>query len=104
MKNWGNNQIVNYWNRRPAVNQVVQTMKNEKTVEIVVHVDEELDEGQRSTLTSELKNIDGITDAEFCPLRWHLMLVRYNTRVFSSPDVLKKIVSHDVHAQLIGPV
>ena len=75
-----------------------------KSVEIVVHVTEELNESQRDGLVSTLKYTKGILDAEFCPLRYHLMLVRYDTDEFSSQDVLTRITSKDVHAQLIGPV
>jgi hypothetical protein len=32
------------------------------------------------------------------------MLVRYDTDAFSSQDVLRRITSQNVHAQLIGPV
>ena len=74
------------------------------TVEIVVHVTEELDEDRRDNLTSTLANTHGITGAEFCPLRYHLMLVRYDTEAISSQGVLGSITSQNVHAQLIGPV
>jgi hypothetical protein len=74
------------------------------TVELVVHIKEELNEGQRDSLTSALENTAGISDAEFCPLRYHLMIVKYDTDVFSSQDVLRSITSQDIHAQLIGPV
>jgi hypothetical protein len=88
------------------MDQVLYTLKNEtkNTVEIVVHVNEDLNEGQRDNLTSALKSAHGITDAEFCPLRWHLMLVRYDREACSSQAVLKNIASQQVHAQLIGPV
>jgi hypothetical protein len=88
------------------MNQVVQPLKSAitKTVEIVVHVNEELTEQERNDLTSTLKSTGGITDAEFCPLRWHLMLVRYDTAAYSSQDVLTNIASQNVHAQLLGPI
>ena len=88
------------------MDQRVQSINSglQNTVEIVVHITEELNEDRRDNLTSALKNINGITDAEFCPLRYHLMLVRYDTDAFSSQDVLSSITSQDVHAQLIGPV
>ena len=76
----------------------------QNTVEIVVHVTEELSEDKRNDLTSALKNTNGITNAECCPLRYHLMLVRYDKDAFSSQDVLRSIISQDVHAQLLGPV
>ena len=82
------------------MNQIAQPIKDEaqKTVEIVVHVTEELDEDQRNNLTSTLKNTNGIKGAEFCPLRYHLMLVRYDTDVFSSQDVLGSVAAQHVHA------
>ena len=63
------------------------------TVEIVVHVTEELSEDQRDSLAIGLKHTNGIMNAEFCPLRYHLILVRYDTDAFSSQDVLKRINS-----------
>jgi len=88
------------------MDQRVQPINNEtkNTVEIVVHVTEELNEDQRNNLASALKNATEITDAEFCPLRYHLMLVKYDMDAFSSQDVLRSITSQDVHARLIGPV
>ncbi len=88
------------------MNQLGQAVNQEtdKTVEIVVHVTEDLDEEQRDILVSALKNANGITAAEFCPLRFHLMLVRYDTDELSSQDVLSCVAAQDVHARLIGPV
>ncbi|MGW8309632.1 MAG: hypothetical protein ACWGNB_01095 [Thiogranum sp.] len=83
----------------------VQPLRNEsRTVEIVVHVNDALDEDQRNELITALKASDGIADAVFCPLRWHLMLVRYDNETHSSQDVLARISSQNVTAQLIGPV
>jgi hypothetical protein len=74
------------------------------SVEIVVHVDETLPEVKRADMVNALQDIDGIISAEFCPLRHHLMLVRYDRETFSSSDVLGKVHDQDVHAELIGPV
>jgi hypothetical protein len=83
----------------------VQPLHSEaRSVEIVVHINDTLDEDQRTSLITALKANDAITDAEFCPLRWHLMLVRYNNDAYSSKDVLTRISSQNVTAQLIGPV
>jgi len=43
-------------------------------------------------------------NAEFCPLRYHLMLVRYDRDLYSSQDVLNRVTSQNVDARLIGPV
>jgi hypothetical protein len=76
----------------------------EHTVEIVVHITEHLGEKQREELVAALEDNGGITTAEFCPLRFHLMLVRYDRDTYSSQDVLDRVKSQNVNARLIGPV
>ena len=76
----------------------------EHTVEIVVHITESLGEKQRGDIVAALENSGGITTAEFCPLRYHLMLVRYDRDSYSSQDVLDRVTSQNVSARLIGPV
>jgi phosphoribosyl-ATP pyrophosphohydrolase len=73
-------------------------------VEIVVHISESLGEKQREELVAALEKSDGITAAEFCPLRYHLMLVRYDRDRYSSHDVLEQVTAQNVNARLIGPV
>jgi len=75
-----------------------------KHVEIIVHVDETLGEHRRNDLVDALENTDGVKTAEFCPLRYHLMLVQYDRDSISSIDVLDRVKSQSVHAELIGPV
>ena len=74
------------------------------TVEIVVHITENLGEWQREDLVAALEGNGGITTAEFCPLRYHLMLVSYDRDMYSSRDVLERVTAQDVKAKLIGPV
>ncbi|MDH3872489.1 MAG: heavy-metal-associated domain-containing protein [Gammaproteobacteria bacterium] len=76
----------------------------ERTVEIVVHISETLGDERRQDLVTALKNTHGIKTAEFCPLRYHLMLVRYDRDTHSSQDVLASVRSQHIHARLIGPV
>lgn len=76
----------------------------QQNVEIVVHVDENLSESQRNDLVNHLVSSDGIASAEFCPLRYHLMLVQYDRHQYNSQDVLKQVNSRNIHAELIGPV
>jgi len=73
-------------------------------VEIVIHVDETLGDDRRGDLVRALERIEGIRSAEFCPLRYHLMLVRYNRDLMTSQDVLGRVRSEHIHAELIGPV
>jgi hypothetical protein len=74
------------------------------TVEIVVHISEDLEEQQRRELVAALNSNAGIVAAEFCPLRYHLLLVRYDRDRYSSQDVLNRVNSHNISARLIGPV
>ena len=78
--------------------------RSEHNVEIVVHVDETLTDNQRSNLVSLLEGSAGIDRAEFCPPRNHLMLVQYDQHQMTSQEVLGRVSSQSVHAELIGPV
>jgi len=86
--------------------QALHSIENEPehTVEIVVHITETLGEQRREDLVASLEGNGGITTAEFCPLRYHLMLVRYDRDLYSSQDVLDRVTSQNVNARLIGPV
>ena len=78
--------------------------QSDHIVEIVVHVEETLGEEQRKDLVTALEANRDIRAAEFCPLRYHLMLVQYDRDMLSSQDVLGRVRSENVHAKLIGPV
>ena len=86
--------------------QVLHSIESEPdhTVEIIVHITETLGEQRRGDLVAALEDSGGITTAEFCPLRYHLMLVRYDRDLYSSQDVLEHVTSQNVSARLIGPV
>ena len=86
--------------------QVIGSIENEpdRSVEIVVHITETLEQQQRGNLIASLENDGGIVSAEFCPLRYHLMLVRYDKDMYSSQDVLGRVKSQNINAQLVGPV
>jgi hypothetical protein len=90
------------------MNQVVREMPLTNaainTVEIVVHISESLDDAQRNNLMVALEQNDGIVSAEFCPLRYHLMLVRYDRDQYSSQDVLGAVSDQKLQARLIGPI
>ncbi len=74
------------------------------SIEIIIHIDETLEEHERKHLIDALEAADGIHSAEFCPLRYHLMLVQYDRENLRSQDVLTRVKEQDVNAQLIGPV
>ena len=86
--------------------QALHSIENEPdtTVEIVVHITETLGEQRRGDLVAALEDNGGISTAEFCPLRYHLMLLRYDRDLYSSQDVLNRVKAQNVNARLIGPV
>ena len=88
------------------MDQIVQPISNEakNTVEIVVHIKEDIGEEQQKLVVSALEKTDGIIGAEFCILRNHLMLVKYDRGIFSSQDVLKSFNSSNLEAKLVGPI
>jgi hypothetical protein len=75
-----------------------------RNIEIVVHINESLEEHRRKELVNALEDSDGIYTAEFCPFRYHLMLVQYDRERLSSQDVLNRVTDLRVKAQLIGPM
>jgi hypothetical protein len=88
------------------MDQVVQPIQDEakNAVDVVVHINEDLGEAQRKNLVSALENTNGIISAEFCPLRYHLVVARYDRNIVSSLDVLNSFNSLNVNARLIGPI
>lgn len=73
-------------------------------VEVIIHVDETLDEKRRSDLSGVLEKHGGIYAAEFCPLRYHLILINYDREQLSSQEILGLVNGEKVTAQLIGPI
>ena len=86
--------------------QALHSIESEpaNTVEIIVHISENLGETRRNDLVDALEKEESIVSAEFCPLRYHLMLVRYDRDISSSQDVLDSVRTQNYNARLIGPV
>ena len=84
----------------------LRSIENEpaNTVEIVVHISETLGDERRKDLVTAMESEESIVSAEFCPLRYHLMLVRYDRDISSSQDVLGSVKAQTYNARLIGPV
>jgi hypothetical protein len=55
-------------------------------------------------VVSALEKAEGIIGAEFCLLRNHLVLTKYDKDIYSSQDVLKSFNSLNLKAKLIGPI
>ena len=88
------------------MNQVAQHLPvDEKcAVEVVVYIKKDLGEEQQGLVISALEQTDGIVGAQFCALRNHLVLAKYDKEIMSSQDVLKSFNSLNLEAKLIGPI
>jgi len=78
-------------------------MGNIHQVEVLVHVDDALSDGQRSDLVGHVKGCDGVEDARFTPGRNHLMLVDYDRDQLHAQDVLGYVRETHTAAELVGP-
>ena len=88
------------------MNQVAQHLPNEEkcAVEIVVYISKDLGDEQQNLVVSSLEKTNGIIGAEFCLMRNHLVLAKYDRHMMSSQDVLKSFNSLNLEAKLIGPI
>ena len=88
------------------MNQVEQHLPAEEkcAVEIVVYIRKDLGKEQQDLVVSALEKTNGIMGAEFCLMRNHLMLAKYDRNMMSSQDVLKSFNSLNLDAKLIGPI
>jgi hypothetical protein len=88
------------------MNQVAQQLpvKEKCAVEVVVYIKKDLGEEQQNLVISALEQTDGIMEAEFCVMRNHLVLAKYNKEIMSSQDVLRSFNSLNLEAKLIGPI
>jgi cell division protein FtsX len=88
------------------MNQVAQHLPNEENcaVEIVVYISKDLGDEQQNLVVSALEKTNGIIGAEFCLMRNHLVLAKYDRNMMSSQEVLKSFNSLNLEAKLIGPI
>ena len=88
------------------MNQVATHLPNEEkcAVEIVVYISKDLGDEQQNLVVSALEKTNGIIGAEFCLMRNHLVLAKYDRNMMSSQDVLKSFNSLNLEAKLIGPI
>ena len=88
------------------MNQVAQHLPAEEkcAVEVVVYIKKDLGEEQQKLVISALEQTSGIMGAEFCVMRNHLVLAKYDKDMMSSQDVLKSFNSLNLEAKLIGPI
>lgn len=94
-------------NHLPKVSTMGRVCANDNPVEhveVVIHIKETLDSVSRNELQAVLLGDNGVFSAEFCPLRYHLLLVQYDSKQMSPRDVLAIVLEQDFTAQIIDPV
>jgi hypothetical protein len=94
-------------NHSPVIGSIGPASANDEmnnNVEIIVHINETLDGVTRNGLQAAILEDKGVFSAEFCPLRYHLLLVQYDRTRLNSRDVLSKVVARNLSAQIIGPI
>ncbi len=77
-------------------------IKNTKPVEIILHINEDLQGKQIDHLENLLSKDNGITKAQVNPKRRHLMLVDYLPGIVTARDVLSYVRNRGYHAELVG--
>jgi hypothetical protein len=70
--------------------------------DVLIHVNESLNEQQRSALEEAVRGIDGVIAPRFNPGKEHLLLVAFNPDRTNFSILLNKVQSFGYQAQLIG--
>jgi hypothetical protein len=94
-------------NHSPNISTAGPASANDETnnsVEIIIHINQTLDDITRSGLQAAILEDKRVYSAEFCPLRYHLLLVQYDRTKLNSGDVLSKVVGRKLSAQIVGPI
>ena len=79
-------------------------MSNNNHVGIVVHINEDLEHEQITSLETSLGNDEGVKEARINRQRSHLMLVDYLPTVISARQVLNYIRNKGYNAVLVGGI
>lgn len=70
--------------------------------DIVIHIDEDLEDGVIRSLEKDLAQVIGVTSACVNDRARHLMVIDYDPDDVHSQELLGCIQSHGIHAELIG--
>ncbi len=79
-------------------------MGNVHQVEVVLHVDDALNDGQRSDLVSHVRGCFGVENARFTKGRDHLMLIDYDRDRVHVNELLNYVRETHTGAELVGPI
>ena len=71
-------------------------------VDIIVHVDENIDHDHREALTDKVRGVSGVVAVRLDDDKPHLMIVEYDPDAIKAIDVLNCVKEDGVHAELVG--
>ena len=72
------------------------------SADIVIHINENLSNEQRSKLVTNLSHLRGVESTNIKENRPHLMIVGYDSAQTKPLNVLADVEKAGVHAQLVG--
>ena len=75
---------------------------NIQLVDVVLHIDENLNPEQRGSVEESLRALDGVVSVHNTDERPHLTVVQYNPDLSTSQDILHRVTDQGAHAELIG--
>lgn len=70
--------------------------------DVVLHIDETLPPDEVKVLEDHIHNIGGVVSACNLDERPHLISITYNPARVKSHDILVKVESEGIHAELVG--
>ncbi len=71
-------------------------------VDIIVHVDENIDHDHREALTDKVRGVSGVVAVRLDDDKPHLMIVEYDPDAIKAIEVLNCVKEDGVHAELVG--
>lgn len=75
---------------------------NAKCIDVVIHIDENLDDQHIHDLERDLAGVAGVYSACVNERARHLLLVDYDPDDLQALDLLDRVEHNGVHARLIG--
>jgi len=73
-----------------------------KLVDLILHIDEDLNPEQRGTMEESLRALDGVVSVHNADKTPHLTIVQYNPDALDSQGILKRVTDQGAHAEIIG--
>lgn len=70
--------------------------------DVTVHIDESLDKTRYADIEVDLREMDGVVSVARQEKTPHILIVEFNADKLKSRDILDHVVSHKVHAELVG--